>query len=75
MVRRSDRKGDNKKKGKSIISGGIVTQLGLIPDGEQIQEEMEKSHHTEKTNGPQADEPPRQAEDLPDIEPCHKRRR
>ena len=64
MVRDSDRKGGNKEKGKSIISGGIVNELELIPgdlsDGEEIQEEMEKSPCTEKTNE-QADGPLPQA--------------
>ena len=79
MARCSDRKGGNKKKGKSIISRGIVNELELIPedcsDSEEIQEEMEKSPHIEKTNEPQADDPPPQAEDLPDMEPCQKRKK
>ena len=74
MARGLDRKGGNKKKGKSIISRGIVNELEVIDDdlsdGEEIQEEMEKSPRTEKTNEPQADDPPPQAEDLPDMEPC-----
>ena len=57
MARGLDRKGGNKTKGKSIISGGIVNELELIPDdladGEEIREEMEKSPCTEKTNEPQ----------------------
>ena len=63
MARGLNRKGDNKKKGKSIISGGIVNKLELIPDdpsdGEgDGEDEMEKSPHTEKTNEPpQADDP------------------
>ena len=84
MTRGSDKKAGNKKKGKGLISRGIVNQLEQFPnppddlsdvkgDGE---EEMEKSPRTEKTNEPpQPDDPPPHAKEMPNIEPCHKRRK
>ena len=86
MVRKSNRK--DKEKGQSEIKGGIVNQTEEIADelsdGEEIHEgdhekrqEMEKKPCTglEKTNEPQPDELPPQADvelegPLPDIEPC-----